>query len=146
MKGDSGLELGASRAGEPAGMRQLQADHQVTTIPELFVVGGQGRLAQAGQASLIRRRGQRLSRVRATVLLYGRGLATPNQFGATQAEMTPAPERPFGWSAVDFGVPTLHRLNAKPVADLQSAKVKRFGQGGPFGRRQDGVVRGERKP
>ena len=66
--------------------------------------------------------------VGAAVLADGDGFAAPDQLGAAQAEVVPAPSGQLAGPAVERAVPAFHRQDAPAIAGAQAARLERPGE------------------
>src|ERR1051326_8867032 len=64
-----------------------------------------------------------LVRVRATVVANSDGLTTPDEFCAAEAEMFPSSKRQLSGPAIACAVPSFHRLNCKPISQVNAAPL-----------------------
>ena len=61
---------------------------------------------------------EQLIGIGSTVCAHSEGFAAPKQLGATAAESSPSTQGVGGWRAGRGGIPTLHRVNRKPVGQF----------------------------
>src|SRR4029077_16032973 len=109
------------RLAEPAGVRELQADHEAVERAERLAMGVLAFAEQRGQPGAVRRGGERLIRIRPAVRSDGGRFAAPDQLRAAESEVAPPPPRVLARRAIGIRVPTFHRMNAPAIADGESA-------------------------
>ena len=105
------------RAAEAAGMRQLEADHEVvdrTPAGEVLGLEDTHELGDAGAVLLV---DDELVHVRPPVGAHGHGLGAADQLSAARAEALPASLHLFGDPAGRGAVPAFHRVDGDTVAD-----------------------------
>lgn len=129
MVGDSWLSsIMPMRSAKAPRVRQLETNQEAVIgtrrEPMLFDQGH----SQRCQTFFGVRGNQQLVGIRASVFCNRDGLATPDQFPATAAKMTPPPQRVLGRIAIGRAIPAFHRLHGDVVADLDCAALNRSPQ------------------
>ena len=69
--------------------------------------------------------------------------ASPNKLRATQAKVTPPPQRQFRWRAIAIRIPTFHRMNAPTIRHVMRPDHHWLGHRRAAGCRDDRVVDGQ---
>ena len=107
---------------EAARVRQLQADDEPVVVAHRLAVRADQRVAQPRDGGLAAGGHHQLVGIGAAVVTHGHGLAAPDQLGAREAEVAPAPDRVVGRPAVFVAIPAFHRLDREAVADRERAR------------------------
>jgi hypothetical protein len=118
------------RSGEPARVRQLQADVQIVrgTGAEPRAVFIDEGSAQVRECFLGAFHEQELIGICTAVVTYGYSLASPDQLCATESEVSPSADCQIAGTPVDRAVPAFHRQDAEAVSHADVINMERLSE------------------
>ena len=124
----------------------MQAHPKIRRIAKVFGVRSCQLPEQSRQARAVRRRGERLVGISASLGHDSGRFAPPDQLCAAATKIAPAAQRVLARRAVALGVPAFHRVNAPAISHGESADLQRHGQRRTGFGGEDFVIDGQRQP